>query len=360
MIDLDPDDDHALLRETAARFAGEHLAGAVRDAEAARAVAARVRAAYAEIGLAGLELPEASGGAGLGAVARVLVNEELAAGDVGAALALDPLGMALYPLLEMAGGGETGRLLARWSADPAARLLLVGDADGDVALSGDTAKGRVGWVAAERADALVVLAGDRCVLVAEGIGLEPVRGAGLRAAGGAELRFEGPVAASFEDAEGARRALARARLYVASLMLGSMRAAWEFACAYSQEREAFGRPIGHHQALAFLLTDMRMALDGARLLVHEAAWRIDAGAPAIAAAASAYAQCIATARTLGPDAVQVLGGHGFMADYPVEKHMRELRALGLWLGGFDRATEEAGRLYCAEPEPLALARAEAL
>ena len=156
------------------------------------------------------------------------------------------------------------------------------------------------------------------------------------------------------------RARARARLYYASLLLGVMRAACDFSAAYSQEREAFGKPIGHHQALAFLITDMHMALDAARLLVHEAAWRVDRGLPCASEAASAWAECIDAARTIGPNGVQVLGGHGFMADYPVEKHMREARALGLCFGGFDAAIEEAGRLLVEVDAPLALGMEGAL
>ena len=133
-----------------------------------------------------------------------------------------------------------------------------------------------------------------------------------------------------------------------------LRAACEFSAAYAQERQAFGRPIGHHQALAFLITDMRMALDGARLLVHEAAWRVDRGLPCAAEAASAWAECIEASRLIGPAGVQLLGGHGFMADYPVEKHMREARALGLVLGGFDAAVDEAGQLLVASDAPLSL------
>jgi alkylation response protein AidB-like acyl-CoA dehydrogenase len=99
---------------------------------------------------------------------------------------------------------------------------------------------------------------------------------------------------------------------------------------------------------------MQMALDGARLLVHEAAWRVDAGLPCEAEAAAAFAQCIEAQRQIGPAGVQILGGHGFMADYPMEKAMRESRALGLWLGGFDRAVEDAGRVLCDAPDPFAL------
>jgi alkylation response protein AidB-like acyl-CoA dehydrogenase len=97
-----------------------------------------------------------------------------------------------------------------------------------------------------------------------------------------------------------------------------------------------------------------MAVDAARLLVHEAAWRIDRGLPCEAACAAAFAEAVDAARLVGPNGVQILGGHGFMADYPVEKHMREARALGLACGGYDAAIQEAGVALCKSSNPLAL------
>ena len=64
---------------------------------------------------------------------------------------------------------------------------------------------------------------------------------------------------------------------MASLLVGVMRQAAEFSREYAMQREAFGRPIAHHQGLTFLITDMLAAVDGARLLLHEAAWRVDRG-----------------------------------------------------------------------------------
>jgi alkylation response protein AidB-like acyl-CoA dehydrogenase len=153
---------------------------------------------------------------------------------------------------------------------------------------------------------------------------------------------------------GAARARARTRLYIASLLLGVMRAACDFSREYAKERQAFGKPIGHHQALAFLITDMQMALDGARLLVRHAAWRLDHDLPSESQAASALAECIDASRLIGPNSVQILGGHGFMSDYPVEKYMREGRALGLLFGGFDAAIEESSRHLCQSDAPLAI------
>ena len=178
-----------------------------------------------------------------------------------------------------------------------------------------------------------------------GITIEAVRGAGLRAAGASSLRLQAvPVAARLGTPSA--RARARARLYVASLLVGVMQQAATFSREYALEREAFGRPIAHHQGLAFLITDMQSAVDGARLLLREAAWRADCGLPCEEAAAAAYAEAIEVSRLVGPNGVQILGGHGFMQDYPVEKYMRESRALGLLFGGIDAAREEAGRALC--------------
>ena len=142
---------------------------------------------------------------------------------------------------------------------------------------------------------------------------------------------------------------------MASLLIGVMRASAEFSRDYALERVAFGKPIAHHQALAFLLVDMAMALEGSRLLVHEAAARLDRGDDAAEACATAFLEAAEQAMFVTPNAVQVLGGHGFMQDYPVEKWMREARALGLLFGGLDAAREDAGAAIVADTEPLALA-----
>ena len=90
MFDFNPGEELALLVETARSFAENELAPELRRFETARAVDETVQRKFSQIGLSGLEIPESLGGAGLGAVARVLVNEELGAADAGAALALDP------------------------------------------------------------------------------------------------------------------------------------------------------------------------------------------------------------------------------------------------------------------------------
>ena len=206
------------------------------------------------------------------------------------------------------------------------------------------AHGELRWVPADRVDLLVVLERERVYVLREGLVCEPVRGAALGAAGASAVRIDAsPLLAEWVSTPGARRTLALARLRVAALLLGVMRQAAEFSRHYARERVAFGKPIAHHQALAFLIADMAAAVDAARLLVREAAWRLDAGIPGEEACAAAFVEAVEASMFVTPNAIQILGGHGFMRDYPVEKYFRDARALGLLLGGVDAARDDAGR-----------------
>jgi alkylation response protein AidB-like acyl-CoA dehydrogenase len=354
MIDFELPEELALLVETAKSFAAAELRPREREHEAARAVSDEAARRFREIGLAGLELPEANGGAGLGALARALVLEELAFGDPGAALALDPLGPALYAIAETGGSAALREFAQPLVDSPGARALLVTSAQ-TLPVPGSALTLSVPWVPADRADLVVVLSPEGACAVRDGIGLEKLRGAGLRAAGASALELaDAPVAALWRDPSGARRALTRARLYVTGLLVGTMRASAEYSRAYAQQREAFGRPIAHHQALAFLIADMASAVDASRLLLHEAAARVDRGDDAGEAAATAFVEACEQAMFVTPNGLQILGGHGFMQDYPVEKWMREARALGLLLGGVDAAREDAGQALLSSSADTAL------
>lgn len=356
MIDFDPGEELAVIRETALAFANDHLRPRDREFEKARAVAAEVHEAFGAIGLGTIEVPESQGGAGLGALARVLVLEELAAADAGAALALDTLGPALYPLLELAGEDALETLARPLLERAGARCVLAWDGAGRLRRKHGRVSGEIAWVPADRVDLLVILGPTGAVCVSEGIALSELRGGGLRAAGASALRLENaPVRAAWEGAADARRALARARLYAGALLVGVMRGAADSSREYALNRVAFGRPIAHHQAMAFLIADMATAVESARLLAWEAAWRIDRGDAGAEACATAFLEAAEQAMFVTPNAVQILGGHGFMQDYAVEKYMREARTLGLLFGGVDAAREEAGRELAAAPGPVSLA-----
>ena len=342
MLDFSTDDAVQLVLDTAQRFAQERLLPEQRAFESARAVPQALQREAAEIGFDRIDWPEDFGGAGMGHLARSRMLEALAGGCPGAALALQPLGSVAHALLAF-GATQVLQAEAQRLADlPGARACLVFDHRGALQLSGERLSGTLPWLPTGRVDLLAVLTRDRLLLVRDGIEVSEVPGSGLRAAGGSALRLDAaPVQHQWTDRAAAARALAPARLHMAALMVGQMHAAAEYARHYALERVAFGKPIAHHQGLAFLIADMYSAVDGARQLLHEAAWRLERDAQDTAAAAAAFIEAAESALFIGANAVQILGGAGFMRDFPVEKHLRELRALGLLLGGPDAARDDA-------------------
>ncbi|MBX7161771.1 MAG: acyl-CoA dehydrogenase family protein [Acidimicrobiia bacterium] len=123
------------------------------------------------------------------------------------------------------------------------------------------------------------------------------------------------------------------RLSYGATAVGLARAALEYALDYAKEREAFGRPIADHQAIGHKLADMAMQLDAARMLVWRAGWMADAGVP-LARGEGSMAKCFAadTAVKVTYEAQQILGGHGYMRDHPVEKWYRDARVYPIWEG----------------------------
>jgi alkylation response protein AidB-like acyl-CoA dehydrogenase len=144
-------------------------------------------------------------------------------------------------------------------------------------------------------------------------------------------------------AMGALGALERTRPVIGSFALGVGRAAFEYALDYSKERIQFGRPIATRQAIAFKLADMAIELDAARLLVWRAAWMAAAGVPFLRAEGS-MAKCYPSdvAMRVTVEAVQVLGGYGYMRDFPVEKWVRDAKIFQIFEG-----TNEIQRIVIA-------------
>ena len=132
---------------------------------------------------------------------------------------------------------------------------------------------------------------------------------------------------------GALMTLERTRPVVGAYALGIGRAAYEYALDYAKERVQFGRTIIKNQAISFMLADMAMAVDSARLMVWRAAWMAGANAPYLQAEGS-MAKCFASdmAMKVTVDAVQVLGGQGFMRDHPVEKWVRDAKIFQIFEG----------------------------
>ncbi|HEX9534641.1 MAG TPA: acyl-CoA dehydrogenase family protein, partial [Stellaceae bacterium] len=125
------------------------------------------------------------------------------------------------------------------------------------------------------------------------------------------------------------------RIGVGAQSVGMARAAYEAALAYARDREAFGKPIIEQQAVAFRLADMATQIAAARGLVHDAAARRDAGEPCIKEASMAKLFASEIAERVASDAIQIHGGYGYVADFPVERIYRDVRVCQIYEGTSD-------------------------
>lgn len=130
----------------------------------------------------------------------------------------------------------------------------------------------------------------------------------------------------------AMKVLSGGRIGIAAQALGIASGAYELALKYSKQREAFGKPISKHQAIAFKLADMATEIEAARLLVHRAAWLKDIGAEYVSASSMAklFASDVAMRHTV--EAVQIHGGYGFVKEYHVERLMRDAKITQIYEG----------------------------
>ena len=139
-----------------------------------------------------------------------------------------------------------------------------------------------------------------------------------------------------EEGEGfkiAMRVLDKSRPGIAAQALGIAAGALEYATNYAKERIAFGKPIGQHQGVGFMLADMKTEVEAARLLLYESARKCDAGEPDVTLwAAMAKLKCGDVAMSVTTDAVQVLGGFGYSSEYPVERMMRDAKITQIYEG----------------------------
>ncbi|MDQ3589435.1 MAG: acyl-CoA dehydrogenase family protein, partial [Actinomycetota bacterium] len=122
------------------------------------------------------------------------------------------------------------------------------------------------------------------------------------------------------------------RIGIAAQAVGIAEAAFRYAADYAAERTTFGKPIAEHQAVAFKLADMQTKIRAARLLVHEAAWMKDRGMRVTEAGARAKLYASQVANEVAYEAVQTLGGYGYMKDHPVERYYRDARVTEIYEG----------------------------
>jgi alkylation response protein AidB-like acyl-CoA dehydrogenase len=345
--------------------AGEVVPRAAADEEAGR-FPREVFATLGGAGLLGLPYPEEYGGGGQPYEVYLQVIEELAAGWLAVGLGVSVHTLSCFPvaaygsdeqrarlLPDMVGGGLLGAycLSEPHSGSDAAALTTKAvrrDDDGFLGPPGSyEISGTKAWTThGGVADYYAVFArtgtagarGISCFHVpggTPGVHAAPAENKmGMRASTTAQVRFDGAIVPADGLIGGADRgfrialaALDGGRLGIAACAVGLAQAALDAAAGYARQRRQFGRPIADFQGLRFMLADMATAVTAARALYLSAARRRDAGRPYGTEAAMAKLFATDTAMRVTTDAVQVLGGYGYVTDFPVERYMREAKVL---------------------------------
>lgn len=364
MVSFQPTEEQQLIRETVASFAREQIRPVAHDAdESAQIPSALIQQAW-DLGLVQSTIPEAFGGVGEApsAVTGALVCEELAWGDLSIALHLLVPRLVIQPVIALGSDAQKQQVLPAYTGQgfTAGTAAVVEPRFGfDVnELTTTTTQHHDNFVlngtkcfvplAADAQHVLVYARGSdglsAYIVPRETPGLtvtEREMNMGLKALATYEVTLENcHVPAAARLAGNLSPLLNRSRVALASLAVGVARAAFEYARDYAKERRAFGTAIAQKQAIAFMLAEMALEIDASRLLTWEAAWKIDAGqdVPTGAISAATREACLAKnyaanmVLRVTDNALQVLGGHGYIRDHPVELWLRNARGFATFEG----------------------------
>jgi alkylation response protein AidB-like acyl-CoA dehydrogenase len=363
MIGFDPTEDQKAMQSAVAQLAKTTLRPRIREFEKLRGLPDDVRASAREMGLGAIALPESLGGGGLGMTTAVLLEEEIAYGDPAAAFAFGgphALGIAAWELgteeqakrilAPFVGGEQVGAVAwgerkavadrpglattatrdgSSWKLDGEKAYVLNADrADGFLVFAQvDASKG---WKGLGAFYVSKSAAGVKILPRVSTLGLDAASFGGI-ALSGVKVDEADRLAGGGDFDAALVRFFAKNALLMAARSVGLARAAFDVTLEYCDTRKAFGKPIGHFQAVAFTLSDRAMDVEAAHALLWRAASDWDAGKTKEALLETAYAVSFAHEAAMrgGDDAVQLHGGSGFMRDYPVEKMMRDAKQLQL-------------------------------
>ncbi len=359
VFDLTPTEDEQMLVDVVTEFATEVVRPAAAEADEKCEAPDHLLKASLEIGLPILGVPESLGGISeeRSAMAGTLVAEALAKGDMGLAVASLAPG-AVATALGLWGTDEQQQtyLPAFTGADvPAAALALMEPAvlfdvfqpTTTATKSGDgyTLTGTKTLVARGASAELFVvgamLDGKPVLFLVEssteGLTIEGDPAMGVRAASLTRLLLKDakvPAEAVLGETDGTTYAdcVRLSRLAWCALAVGTGQAVLDYVTPYVKERQAFGEPIAHRQSVAFMVANMAIELQSMRLLTYKAAGRAAAGKDFTREVALARKLCAEKGMQIGLDGVQLLGGHGFVKEHPVERWYRDLRAIGVMEG----------------------------
>ena len=359
LFDLTPTEDQQMTRDVVRRFARDEMAAVARASDEAAELPQGFLLKTVDLGLNFMPVPEALGGVGAGRspISNVLSMEDLAQGDMSMAIAaLAPLAV-INCVLDAGTAEQQAAVTATLMSDdfvPAALALMepgVGfnasclktsatrQADGSYLLNG--AKSMVAFGSA--AQVLVVFAattdanGDELgihgfVLNGEtpGLAFEKEDYMGLRPLPLYAMKLKDvsvAATAKLRDDFDLKQFLNLSKIASAALAAGTCQAVLDYVIPYVNERVAFGEPISNRQSVAFMVADMATELEALRLMVYRAASQAEQGLDCTRMAFLAQRQAIKYGMKIGTDGVQLLGGHGFTREHPVEMWYRNLRAL---------------------------------
>jgi len=359
VFDLTPTEDEQMLVDVVTEFAEEVVRPAAAEANETCTAPDALLKSSLEIGLPILGVPEALGGISeeRSAMAGTLVAEALAKGDMGLAVAtLAPGSVATAIGLWGTDEQQSTYLPAFTGAEvPAAALALTEPMVLFDALNPSTTAQRKGdGYVLNGVKSLVVRAADAELFVVgamldgkpalfvvesatEGLSVEGDPAMGIRAASLATLtlsdvQVDESAVLGATDGTTYAECVRLSRLAWCALAVGTAQAVLDYVTPYVKDREAFGEPIAHRQSVAFMVADMAIELQSMRLLTYKAAARAAAGKDFSREVALARKLCTDKGMKIGLDGVQLLGGHGFVKEHPVERWYRDLRAVGVMEG----------------------------
>jgi alkylation response protein AidB-like acyl-CoA dehydrogenase len=359
LFDITPDDEQQMLQEGVRDFAEAKVRPAAKQADFDSSTPAELLAQANELGVNMLGVPEELGGVmhEQAAVTSVLIGEALAHGDMGIAYAALAPGAVATAIGHWGTPEQEATYLPAFTGEdtPAAALAILEPRPLFDPLKLETTARRDGedWVLdgaksllarPDECELFVVAAeteeGPALFVVesgASGLSVEPEPAMGLRPAATGSLLLEGVrLPAGALMGEGKREAyvecVQRARIAWCSLAVGAAQAVLDYVIPYVNERTAFGEPISNRQAVAFGVSDIGIESDGMRLATYRAAARADQGWDFSREASLARRLCARKGMEIGSEGVQLLGGHGFVKEHPVERWYRDLRAAGVMEG----------------------------
>jgi len=358
MASFQPDEEQRLIVETVAAFAREQIRPCAHEADETGAVPNHVVEQGWDMGLVQSVIPEAYGGAGdrRSAVTGALVAEELAWGDLSIALHLLAPRLVAYPVMEMGTAEQREGVLGAYAGArfrPGSAAVVEPSMDFDLTALITTAERHNGSYVLNGAKCFVPLADSaEQVLVYARSGkhqgldavdgflvehdtpglavVERERNMGLKALATHEIVLNNcriPAANRLGGEAGCNfsKLINYSRVGLAALAVGVARAAFEYAREYAKERRAFGVAIAQKQAIAFMLAEMAIEIDATRLLTWKAAWKLDRDQDAMREAYLAKNYAAEMVLKVTDHAVQILGGHGYIREHPVERWLRNAR-----------------------------------